>query len=236
MTSVVKAKPVKKNPVAYAVQNDDDYMGGIVFARSNAEARRKGSAQFGDGDFNWGAATRAPWADQYWAHGRVPKLAMVGAGWWIECTGCEIRIGQDEEDDDGNPLELDPVEDGDCLFCTPQCRNDHFLTQRETKAREAIAIRRLALRFLRSFPGAWLSGSPHAYVRKERDGRWQARQVIIRFRFPGCTIGDGHYRLDTSEQPEPQILICNGDKMAWDAWRANVAESRAHASLSREGE
>lgn len=63
---------------AYYVLEDCENTGGIVFARSSAEARREGSREFGDGDFNWGRARRVPWADGY-APGPVPFKMMDSA-------------------------------------------------------------------------------------------------------------------------------------------------------------
>lgn len=210
--------------VAYCVQEQDENTGGFVFARSSAEARRLGSSQFGSGDWDWGLARRAQWADKY-APGPVPKLAMVDAGWWFECHGCGIEIRdemRDPETDDA--LDLTPVEYGSAIYCSEDCRTKHLEEQRQRRLEEAVAIADLSARVAAIVPGIEIvnepeSMYPHAYVVKS-NGQWACQQCVVSFRFPGCKIGPGRYRYD-KVGAEPQVTICAGDREAWDAWRAS---------------
>lgn len=215
----------KQRPlIAYCVQEQDENTGGFVFARSSAEARRLGSSQFGSGDFDWGLARRAQWADKY-APGPVPKLAMVDAGWWFECHGCGIKIESEILDPEtGDVLDLTPVEYGSAIYCSEDCRTDRLDEQRQRRFEEAVAISELSARLASTIPGIEIINdqenlTPHAYVVKA-NGEWQPQQCVVAFRFPGCKIGAGQYRYDKIGE-EPHITICNGDREAWDAWRAS---------------
>ena len=86
-------KPIK----AYIVQEEDEGTGGVVFAKTNAQARRIGAHEYGDGDWDSVVCRRAPWADEYVAAGHVPTRAYLQMGWYWECTGCELRMSEDAE-------------------------------------------------------------------------------------------------------------------------------------------
>lgn len=197
--------------LAYLVQ-DDEGLGGIVFAKSNAHGRRLGAAKFGDGDFDWGTARRAPWADAHYP--TVPIEVMLDQGWWYECTHCGQRISDQEYDDETDEeIHFDPVLIGDAAYCRPACRNAHMIECLRVGLIEQNAIYGLSQKLLSLFPGIWLVGKPHAYVRGI-----SIQQCVVEFRFPGCKIGNATYGWHEAGQ-EPQIGVCNGDKAAWDAWR-----------------
>lgn len=97
------SKPLK----AYKVTEPCEGAGGIVFARFNAEARRNGACEHGDGDFDSVECRRAPEFDQY-APGPVPDYALSDHGWFLWCKcGCGRKIEDgrivvtDGYDDDG---------------------------------------------------------------------------------------------------------------------------------------
>lgn len=206
------ARPLK----AYSVQEEDENIGGIVFAKSNVEARRRGSSMFGDGDFNWGRATRAPGFDRY-APGPVPFVAMFESGWWQECHGCGCRIAQDEYDDEGGEIEFDIVEVGSAVYCRPSCRDNRLAERAEIARIEKIVIDELIERLLRAMPGAVVSGPSHVYV---PFGGWPHRveQASIGFTFPGARIGFGTFRFDKLGE-KPYVTICGGDRVAFYAWQ-----------------
>ena len=79
---------------AYVVTEDTEGTGGVVYAKTNAQARREGSCQFGDGDFNWGSARRAPEFDTFAPEG-PPKSVMFEHGWWFECEECGMHARHD---------------------------------------------------------------------------------------------------------------------------------------------
>lgn len=213
---------------AYSVQEEDEGTGGIVFARSSAEARRNGSCIFGDGDFNWGKARRTPWADQY-APGPVPQLVMLDHGWWFHCNGCGVRIGDDEqEDENGDPIEQKPIEVGTAIYCTTECRERHLVDRAEATRVQDEAKESLRAELLRRVPGAEIADDdphrPHHAHATKVDGRYVLKQVIIYFTFPGCKAGKATFRFDEIGQ-EPQVYICNCDLEAWNAWREQVGAS-----------
>ena len=85
------AKPL----LAYAVTEDFEGMGGIVFARSNIEARKWGAREYNDGELGGMTCKRVPWADRYASERDIPISAMVDVGWHFECHGCGRRIDTD---------------------------------------------------------------------------------------------------------------------------------------------
>lgn len=210
--------------LAYCVQEQDELTGGFVFARSSAEARRVGSQQFGSGDFAWGRARRAQWADKY-APGPVPKLAMIDHGWWFECHGCQIKICDDMRDEEtDDPLDLKPVEYGSAIYCSEACRDDWLEERRQRRFEEAVAIAELSALLAERLPGIEIVARdghlvPHAYVVRQADGSWAPQQCSVGFTFPGCKVGLASYRYDKIGE-EPRVSVCNGDLDAWNEWRA----------------
>ncbi len=89
------AAPVKRPRRAYAVLEDSESTGGIVFARSNVEARRIGAAIYHDGEFSGRHCNRVPWADAYEPEGNVPASVCIDNGWHFECCGCGANIDSD---------------------------------------------------------------------------------------------------------------------------------------------
>lgn len=213
---------------AYAVQEEDEGTGGIVFAKTNAQARRIGANRFHE---EWDGVTcrRATWADQY-APGPVPFKAMFENGWWQECYGCGVRIEQDGYDDNGNYIDFDIVETAAGIFCTPGCHDRHLIERAKVERvkRRAIAVMRNHL--LRRVPGVTIvdgpeNWRPHAFVSRDKNGRLRIGQVIIAFDFPGRKHGLGSLRADRDQSHidrKPTVWISKGDHEIWNAWRAAV--------------
>lgn len=103
---------------AFAVQEEDEGTGGIVFARHAVTARREGAAEYNGGDFSGLSCRRAAWADEY-APGPVPATIMVQHGWWMHCHGCDRKVGEGFENEARS--RFDPVMEGDDFYCTPTC-------------------------------------------------------------------------------------------------------------------
>lgn len=215
---------------AYAVQEEDEGTGGIVYADHSIVALRNGASQYGDGDISGWKAVRAPWADSY-APGPCPLLVMVDHGWWMECHGCGIRIDSDLEfipDDPTEPVkQLEPVEDGHGLFCTVACRDAHMVERAERKIFGQWMLDLLRLRLRDKLPGcteAEAAMLPHVYVEK-KDGLWTIGQCVIGFTFPGCKIGPASLRMG-HDKPGAWVTVCHGDLEAWEAYRATVLTMR----------
>lgn len=203
---------------AYTVQEEDEGTGGIVFARSSAEARRRGSSEFGDGDFNWGSARRARWADPYAEAGAVPWRVMFAHGWWCECHGCGGMIREDEEDPEtGKPIEYDITEVGSTVYCRPACRELRIANDAEVARITEWVIGDLTDRLLKALPGAVLCGQRHVYVPA---GEWPLypKEAVLGFTFPGAIYGGGTIEFrKINERPRFRVLF--GDRAAFFAWQ-----------------
>jgi hypothetical protein len=68
---------------AFKVLETGDGTGGIVYAKTNAQARREGAQQFGSGDFFGVECSRAPQFD------------LFADGWWMECEECGAHARTD---------------------------------------------------------------------------------------------------------------------------------------------
>lgn len=215
------AKPRPLPPLrAWAVQEDYESTGGIVFARYGIVARRAGAAQFNDGEFSGLTVRRAPWADKY-APGPVPALAMIrDGGWFFECGHCQRRIYDGADDDSDAEVTADnAVEVESTVYCSPICRR-RFLN--EKSERRALTERRLqSVRnaLWRKCPGITLMGRDHVYLAPRTRRGWIVGQTIVNFIFPGQPVGICQYRHDKAGE-ELQIHVPRGALEAWQKWRA----------------
>lgn len=64
---------------------------------------------------------RAPWADQFAGQRFIPAKAYHQQGWWLYCNNCENQLYEDEEDDEGIPLQI--VYDGRHAYCDQDCKD-----------------------------------------------------------------------------------------------------------------
>lgn len=156
----------------------------VQFARGDDEARRIGSEkmglEFGDVD----SCRRAPELDQY-APGPVSPLTLYRLGWWFECMGCERRIEEGGEYDEWE--EIDPVESGGGLYCSPWCRNKDLAETEERKRRAGIAAAHLETRVLKRFPEAKID-SKYAFPRS-RNGVLLEANAHVSFYLPISRFG-----------------------------------------------
>jgi hypothetical protein len=199
---------------AYSVQEDDEGTGGVVFAKSPAAAQMLASGKWGTGDFFWGRARRAQWADAYGPDGPIPARAMIENGWWLECHGCGVHICENDD-------HLDTVVGTqDAAFCSQDCMDRKIIDDEAARDCELTAIGKLIRLLGEKYPGVLLSGETHANARKGKEGMWHVHQCIVGFTFPGSKIGPGHIRYDKVGE-EPRVTVCSGDMAAWEAWRAS---------------
>lgn len=108
---------------AFSVQETDERTGGIVFAKTNAQARRQGSSAYSDGDFHSVECYRAPWADRYALQGYVPTNAMIANGWHYECWHCGQYLPDEEADFEA------ATGNGHTAFCNELCEYDYHRTK-----------------------------------------------------------------------------------------------------------
>lgn len=221
---------------AFAVTENEESTGGIVFAHHAIVARREGAAAYGDGEFDYVSCRRAPWADHCAVDGIVPASLMVEHGWHFECGGCGKRIDLDmlcERD-----LEPEDVQgtQHSTVYCTPLCEAKDNLERAEAKHVETRWIRRFKKIIKRRFPDAEILDSgeryarPHAYAPHRKDRR-RVEQVIVSFRWPGQVHGPASLRIDTTtewprgapsvtKRGKPHWTCCTGDKEAFEAYAA----------------
>ena len=217
---VSKSGPAKLGGFrAYSVMEEDEGTGGIVFAKSNAHARRLGSEQFGNGDFDWGKAVRLPWADSYFHSGRkVPAADRIAHGWHFECSLCGHRIDQDDIDE--HPKRFKIVEVGERVFCNANHRNAFVLSKQHRKLIGDGCIYKMQKDLLALYPGVWLAGDPHVYVEHVKRHKWYVKECHVSFAFPGSKYGLAHYGWRDNDGKrvygaKADITVCQGDMAAW---------------------
>lgn len=209
---------------AFAIHGDE--WSEIVFARHRITAIRCVASEHNDNDIGGLRSERVRWADQY-APGPVPIQVRLEHGWWAECSCCYARVSADGyTNDDGDEVESVPVYDRDNVWCSAECQKSQQLERAERKAAEAAALADYRARLLAKIPdGLTLTGNDHVYVSRGKGGPYIPHQIWIAFRFPGCAIGDAHFRIDKPGE-EPYVTVCGGDLAAWEAWRATQPEGQ----------
>lgn len=228
---------------AFAVTENDESMGGIVFAKSAIAARRMGANQYADGEFAYVSCRRAKWADHCAETGIVPASLMIECGWHFECGSCGERVDSDWlYENDRDPEDVIGTQHS-TVYCTPLCEARERLSRAEAKHRETRWIRRFRKIILRRFPGVTIctdertfKGSGHAYCSFQQ-GKWRMRQVSVAFEFPGMVIAPAALRWDRDHRhrvgrpSKPHWSVCNGDKDAFEAFAL-----RSGATLARSDE
>lgn len=210
--------------LAYAVLENAENTGGIVFARHAVTARRIGAGQYADGEFGYVSCRRAKWADEYADTGVVPASVMVWHDWNFECSYCGKRI----ENGDGFRAHKKWTPDfvigngnGGMVFCDRACCTASKHERDFNKRLKARTVAHYAKRLEKRLPGITVipigtsyTGS-HVYINAGR-----IRQFMINFDFPGQQIGSASYRWNGPGKGKPHITCCNGDKEAFEAFAA----------------
>lgn len=225
---------------AYAVLEDFENTGGIIFAERAVVARRLGANEYADGEFSAVTCRRAPWADGY--VGRcVPARLMIANGWHFECSECGERIDGDYLEDRRLTLAGVIGSQNSHVFCGSRCARRWHSIQRRRKAEETRAIEAMKDIVRRRFPDADFCDEPdngrylercHAYV-VPGSGGWHWRQVTVAFRFPGMQFGPAVYRIEECRRtgpPRARYTCCNGDRAAFEAY----AQATGRAALEAE--
>jgi hypothetical protein len=224
---------------AYAVIEDGENTGGIVWAEHAVSARRQGAGQFNDGDFSGVSCTRAPWADEY-ADKPLPISVMIGAGWHFDCCGCGATIDEDWLCEEGLPLEGVIGTQHSKVYCSEICQCRDKLREAIKRDCERRAIEALQAYVVKRFPGVDFASKdnwkPHAYACDDSGGAWQVRQVVVSFAYPGMKIGPATCRIERSGRNErligpvkPEYECCAGDREAFEVWVVSP-QSRSKAA------
>lgn len=215
---------------AYAVTEECENTGGVIFAACPIVARRIGADEYNSGELAGLHVARAPWADVFAETGRVPASVMIDQGWHFECHGCDMRIDADSLYDHRLPIDGVIGTQGSFVYCCARCRRKRLSLERRRKAEELRAIDVIKAMVLRRFPDATLCDaggrwSPHAYVTRDwsAGGGWHWAQIVVSFTFPGMKIAPAQLRLDGGHKMgphKPYFTCCNGDREAFETWAA----------------
>lgn len=196
-----ESKPLK----AYCVK-DEEQSAVIVFATNSASARREGGNELNCEWEHVESCRRAPWADRFADTRVVPAKAWIDNGYWCSCAGCcDRRVdgdAQEEEDDDGNPFELEPVFVGDTVYCSQACKDAADADAAARKARKQEVLDAVTAKFPDitniwandhendrcarfSFPGGknpvtWRLGEETALVSREDVDAWNKYRSMSR--------------------------------------------------------
>ena len=207
---------------AFVVACPDHEHSAITFARSNIEARKWGASEWNDGELRGMSCTRIPGFDCY-HETEVPASEMVEIGWWFECSNCDRRI--DNDDDDENriiPSEVIGTQYS-AVYCNAACRDEHLARKaRERSAGDnflAMIRERIKSRF---GPVDFVVGAfrEHLFA-QEVDGVVLIRDACLSFSFPGQLIGPASVRYQPKYIVGPcrlEVFCCAGDAVAFEAF------------------
>ena len=171
----------------------------VVFEKSNTAARRKGAQELDMLDEGVMSCYRDKNLEQY-APGPIPAITLVKHGWWFECLGCGDEIDDDTEY---------PVEEGDRVWCSQECRDKYTELEEKKKEIEATEIEKYTKVVLDRCPEAVITDS-HVYISNSIP-----KCVRIEFSFPEMKYG-AHFQWDRSLTPEGNFYVANGDMDAWN--------------------
>lgn len=226
-------KPLK----AYAVLETGEDTGGIVFARRDIEARKRGSCEYADGEISSVTCRRAHWADEYSETQRVPVLAAIQQGWRFECHGCGETLSECWFHDEDKPIDgVIGYMDG-LVFCCAECRDAHQEIERLKRdcGEEFIAVLR-SMVVERFGPVEFCDDAfkAHAYV-IEQDGALSIGEAAVSFHFPGQIIAPATLRYEWPFSYswhgigccKPYYTCTNGDREAFEAFAVATKRSAA---------
>lgn len=218
---------------AYAVLETCENTGGIVFARHAVTARRHGSCQYSDGDFQSVSCRRAPWADWCADSGIVPASLMIDHGWHFECSGCGSTVDRDYLDENSLSLEdVIGIQDSQ-VFCCPACKLAHDELDAKKKAFGASFLHVLRDVVRKRFGNVhFCEGTdfnrPHAYVWGDEANSLRIHTARLSFYFPGMKVAPATISFDSSERsnrerfapPRPVYTCLPDDRDAFEAFAA----------------
>ncbi|MBV7408715.1 hypothetical protein [Maritimibacter sp. DP1N21-5] len=212
---------------AYSYLETDEFTGGIVFAKSNIEARRIGANLLNMDDIGGMEVKRRKDLDRFEETG-VPAWLLVSEGWRFECLGCGMQINEDEMEDAGLPVTgIVGVEHGH-IYCCHVCRMQRMA--------EYAACKAFGEAFLDMLKGVVTARFPdiepcfgeyrhHVYV-PTWCSPYVVQQAKVHFSFPGMKIGPASlvYQHQANAHGsritgpvKPEFYCCNGDREAFEA-------------------
>jgi hypothetical protein len=177
----------------------------VRFAEQSVVARREGANEL-DTDFEAVECRRAPEFDEY-APGPVPDRVLVEHGWWFECTQCSQRISNEPTDEDGEPIELSPIYEGDRIFCSLKCKEALEAERAADRARAEAATAAAVAKW----PGITI-----------RYTNGYAEPATVSFAFPGSE-GTATWLMDA-----PTVSVERRDVEAWHRFAESCRPRAAH--------
>lgn len=208
---------------AFAVTEEDEGAGGIIYAKHNIVARRVGANEYAGGEIAYVSCRRAPWADKY-AETALPVSVMIENGWHFECAGCGRKIDSDflwETD----RLPEDVIgHQHSAAYCDAVCEAHDALDKAQRKKLETRWLRRFTKIVKRRFPDLHPYHA-YAYASRRPDGQLSLRQVAVEFDFPGRehSMARLQWRKKDSwekTQKKPHYTCSAGDKEAFETYAA----------------
>lgn len=181
---------------AFNVQGSE--YGRIIFAKTNAEAKREGINELCD-PADVVTCRRAKEFDEYAEKGKVPnKVLLEDHGWRFECSYCNRMITTDDEN---------RVWDGEAVYCSDECnaRRINIEFDHQVKLDRERGIRQEA----EDLACGKFEQCSNINAHVDIDDK-----VTVYFNFPGGA--DIARWVPGSEF----ISISNNDQAAWEAYRA----------------
>lgn len=210
---------------AYSYLETDEWTGGIVFAKSNIEARKAGANLLDRDGIAGMEVKRRKDLDKFEATG-VPAWILVSDGWNFECFGCGYRIEDWRMDEDGLPVTGVVGFEGGRIFCCHACRMEHLA---DRAAKEAFGnafcdmLKDIVRARLPHIDPCFGEFQTYAYPQGQ-GGVYVVKYAQVKFRFPGMKIGpatieyrhEGRYGAPLIGPVRPEFHCCNGDREAFE--------------------
>jgi len=217
---------------AFVVLDTYENMGGIVFAKTNAQARRMGAETFADGDFHNVTCRRAPYADHCAEDGHVSNTLLIDNGWHFECAWSGERIDQYTLQEKGLVSE-DVIGHQHGLAFTTAVHEAEYRLDKARKDRFGLRWRRRFAKIVqRRFPDAKIIPGGHSSVSRIQ-GVYRLTQCRVEFDWSDKQISAAAFEFTAfgylpgeQLQRRPNLLCAMGDKAMFEAWCARQRELR----------
>lgn len=218
------------NTKAYTCTESCEGTGGIVFAKSNIEARKSAASIWGDGDLAGWRIYRSPGLDKY-RNSDVPTQVLIEDGWFFECHGCGMKMDETSLADELLPVSGVVGKQNGRSFCSHQCRMDHSARTAAAKAYGEAFLDMMKEGLAKRFAGAELSFGEHrhhVYVHSW-DSPLVVQQARVGFSYPGAKLGSAHLCYDKNGPNNYDEVSCGrwyysvpfGDVKTYEAWAAD---------------
>ena len=226
---------------AYTYRDAETFEGGIVFAKSNIEARRLAASRLHFDEISGINVNRREDLDKYYEAG-VPAKVLVSEGWYFGCDGCSMQIDEYNMDDAHLPIDGIVGFERRPIYCCHQCRIDHL-----TKAAARKAHGQAFLDMMRDFLREDLSGGDvtldtreASFYVPEQDGPFVVAHAKLYFSFPGMEISSasleynhsGAYNRILIGPVRPTYFCAAGDKEAFEKFYADHKAKKAPKELA----